>query len=85
MNDFNPLHDYHNTQPNDYQPKGMIGWLVNHSGGIIKNGQQASVVLVLVSLLFLAASFFIFFGVGNYEDSNVEIDGTAFEDAGIEY
>ncbi len=36
--------------------KGLLGWVVNHSFGLIKDTGQAAVVLLVVAILLLAFS-----------------------------
>ena len=39
----------------------MIGWVIKHSGGIVKNEEQASYALLGFAALAIAVSLFLFF------------------------
>jgi len=47
----------------DETPK-MTRWVINHSGGIIKNENMANYVLIMFAILIIIISLFLFFGGG---------------------
>ena len=42
------------------QNTGITGWLISHSGGSIKDGKQANIVLILFAVIIFAISIFLF-------------------------
>lgn len=39
------------------EQKGLLGWIVRHSFGLIKNTSQAAIVLLVAALLLIGYSF----------------------------
>jgi len=50
--------------PADDYPK-MTGFIIRHSGGLIKTSVQANYVLLFFSAIAIIFSFYLFFGAGN--------------------
>lgn len=45
------------------EPPKMVKWLVNHSGGLLKNEKQANIFLVVVALIVIVVSLIFIFDI----------------------
>ena len=57
------------------ETSGLMGWIITHSGGAVKNEKQASILLLVFSaVMIIVALFLVFRGGGPELPSQEEID-----------